>query len=217
MRRCFHPLLVVLLLALGCSAKSKPALPPPTASFAAMPDQGSAPLVVSFNDLSRGIVTHYQWNFGDGHSSSDKAPNHTYDDPGIYTVSLVVMGPGGSDMATKVDYIQVKNEVISWQDTAYYIGQVKTVEGIIVEASFAPELKGKPTFLNFHKQYQSHFKCIIWYSDRTSFLEAFPPNPETNLLNKSIRATGMIEDYPEGSGVPEIILKLPSQIHVIGE
>ena len=210
--------LALLLLLASCAAAMKPSVNnPPVAAFEASVVEGFDPLNVTFMDLSKGQVTHFQWDFGDEHFSNDKAPNHTYNKPGTYTVSLVVIGPGGSHTETKINYIQVISDAISWQEAAEYIGQRKTVEGIIVETRFAPWLKGKPTFLNFHKQYQSHFKCIIWHGDRVGFLKAFPPNPETRFLNKSIRATGMIEDYPIGSGVPEIILKLPSQIQVVGE
>jgi PKD repeat protein len=218
MPRRYDIFLALPLLLAGCAIASEPRVDTsPIADFNASIVEGCTPLHVTFTNLSTGQVTDWKWNFGDGHSSTDKAPNHTYNESGIYTVSLLVTGPDGSDETTRIDYIQVRSEIIGWQDAARYIGQVKTVEGIIVEAYFAPGLKGKPTFLNFHKQYQSHFKCIIWYSDRISFLRAFPLNPETHLLNKSIRVTGMIEDYPEGSGVPEIILKMPSQIQVIGE
>jgi len=211
-------LLALLLLLVGCVTHIEPIVNASLISdFKASVVEGYDPLHVTFTDLSAGQATDWKWDFGDGHSATDKAPNHTYNEPGIYTVSLLVTGPDGSDMSTKVDYIQVKSQIISWQEAAYYIGQEKTVEGIIVETSFSPELKGKPTFLNFHKQYQNNFKCIIWYSDRVNFLKAFPPNPETHLLNKSIRVTGIIEEYPTGSGVTEIILKLPSQIQVVGE
>jgi micrococcal nuclease len=135
----------------------------------------------------------------------------------MYTVSLAVMGPGGSDMETKADYIEVKSQAISWEEAASYIGQTKTVEGIVVGSYHASQLKGEPTFLDFHKPYEGYFKCVIWGSDRQEFLKAFPPNPETHFLNKRLRVTGMIKEYPRGSGVPEIIIKKPSQVEVVGE
>ena len=63
---------------------------------------GSAPLTVNFTDQSCGIITSWTWDFGDGSN-----PSHTYTNPGTYTVSLIVTGPGGSDEKTEVDFISV--------------------------------------------------------------------------------------------------------------
>ncbi|MBA7612586.1 hypothetical protein ES703_19822 [subsurface metagenome] len=80
---------------------------PPTADFSADPMECVAPLTVDFTDLSTGTITEWHWDFGDGDTSTAQSPTHTYDDPGLYTVSLTVTGPCGDDMETKVDYIAV--------------------------------------------------------------------------------------------------------------
>ena len=212
-------LLVALsLLTTGCTHKSEPVnIPPPTADFTANPQQGQAPLTVTFTDLSTGDIAYWHWDFGDGHFSTVAHPNHTYTAPGKYTVSLAVMGAGGSDVETKIEYITVHTGVISWEEAASYIGQTKVVEGRIVGTYYAANTRGKPTFLNFHMPYQGYFKCVIWGRDRQKFMEKFPPNPETYFLNKRVQVTGLIEEYPQGSGIPEIILTDPSQIKVIEE
>jgi len=202
----------------GCARQSEPAIiPVPAADFTANPDEGIAPLTVSFTDLSTGDVTHWHWDFGDGQFSSQPEPSHAYTSTGDYTVSLTIMGPGGSDVETKVDYIKVSREVISWEEAGGYIGQNKVVKGIVVDTYYARHVKGQPTFLNFHKPYEGYFKCVIWGSDRGRFIKEFPPNPETYFLNKRVQVTGLIEEYPEGSGIPEIILSDPSQIDVVGD
>jgi hypothetical protein len=70
---------------------------------------------------------------------------------------------------------------------------------------------GKPTFLDFHDPYEGYFTCIIWEEDRQSFIEAFPPNPESYFLDRKVRVEGVIEIY---EGAPEIILSDPSQIRI---
>ena len=75
--------------------------------FIASPRSGSAPLSVSFNDNSTGEISEWLWSFGDGGKSSQQNPSHTYQTEGVYTVSLTVIGPGGSDTETKKDYILV--------------------------------------------------------------------------------------------------------------
>lgn len=44
---------------------------------------------------------NYEWNFGDGSTSTEKSPKHTYTTSGTYTVSLNVKGPGGEATLTK--------------------------------------------------------------------------------------------------------------------
>ena len=68
---------------------------------------GTAPLTVNFTDQSAGDITSWSWDFGDGATSTEQNPTHTYIEPGTYTVSLTVTGPGGSDTETKDDFITV--------------------------------------------------------------------------------------------------------------
>jgi hypothetical protein len=75
--------------------------------FTADPLFGNAPLKVNFTDQSNGVISNWFWDFGDGSTSSEQNPSHTYTNPGTYTVSLTVDGPGGSDEKTKVDFITV--------------------------------------------------------------------------------------------------------------
>ena len=47
-----------------------------------------------------GEIVSYQWDFGDGDTSTDMNPVHVYENPGVYTVSLTVTddeGAAGSD------------------------------------------------------------------------------------------------------------------------
>jgi hypothetical protein len=60
------------------------------ASFTAVPSQGPAPLAVGFVDLSAGEVFSWDWDFGDGARSTLRSPQHVYQEPGSYTVSLTV-------------------------------------------------------------------------------------------------------------------------------
>ncbi|MCP3915233.1 MAG: PKD domain-containing protein, partial [bacterium] len=79
----------------------------PVAEFAGSPLSGTAPLAVSFSDLSNGLVTSWSWDFGDGATSTQQNPSHTYTSSGSYTVALTVTGPGGNDGETKTGYITV--------------------------------------------------------------------------------------------------------------
>jgi len=82
---------------------------PPTAEFSASPTSGDAPLTVNFTDLSSGNTDNWSWDFGDGGTSTAQNPSYTYSDPGVYTVTLTATNAYGSDVETKVDYINVSS------------------------------------------------------------------------------------------------------------
>jgi PKD repeat protein len=79
----------------------------PTANFSANKTTGSAPLTINFTDGSTGSITGWSWNFGDGTTSTAQNPSKTYSSAGAYTVKLTVTGSGGSNTATKTNYITV--------------------------------------------------------------------------------------------------------------
>jgi serine protease len=81
--------------------------PPPVADFVGNPTSGPMPLTVNFTDQSTGQIASWDWNFGDGGTSTDQNPSHQYTAEGSYTVTLTVTGPGGSDDKVRTDYITV--------------------------------------------------------------------------------------------------------------
>jgi len=58
--------------------EERPPIPPPVADFTASPTSGPAPLTVQFTNLSKGEITSYYWDFGDGATSTERDPVHTY-------------------------------------------------------------------------------------------------------------------------------------------
>lgn len=66
---------------------------------------------VSFNNLTNPFTNnfYYIWDFGDGTTSNEVHPNHTYSQYGIFTVTLTVKGSGMSDTTIrKIQFIEVK-------------------------------------------------------------------------------------------------------------
>ncbi|MEL6671711.1 MAG: PKD domain-containing protein [Bacteroidota bacterium] len=62
------------------------------AGFEAFPEAGCAPLDVDFVDVSvsPSQKTSWFWTFGDGTTSTQQNPSHTYQDTGYYDVSLII-------------------------------------------------------------------------------------------------------------------------------
>lgn len=67
-----------------------------------MPDTVCIPALVSFADQSTGATT-WNWNFGDGNSSTQSNPSNTYNAPGTYTVFQVA---GNPNSCNKFDTVQ---------------------------------------------------------------------------------------------------------------
>jgi len=79
----------------------------PITSFSANPTNGQEPLTVNFTDQSNNNPTSWLWNFGDGNTSSQQNPSHTYYNSGVYSVSLTATNNFGTDTDIKTNYITV--------------------------------------------------------------------------------------------------------------
>ncbi len=81
----------------------------PVADFTADVTDGTDLLTSQFTNLSTGEYRSVFWDFGDYGSGGDTVDNPSYDfEPGTYTVSLTVTGPGGSSTKVRKSYIQVQ-------------------------------------------------------------------------------------------------------------
>ena len=93
-RRELIGVIAVAALALAACMPTNPPRPPvPVAAFSV----SIAPLVASFTDQSTGVINSRSWDFGDGQTSTEQSPTHTYATHGVYPVSLTVTGPGGTN------------------------------------------------------------------------------------------------------------------------
>lgn len=76
----------------------------PTANYNQVPLSGCAPLKVTFTDLSTGEPSSWKWDFGDGATSTEQNPIHTFVTPGTYWVYLTASNSlGESYFASTVE------------------------------------------------------------------------------------------------------------------
>ncbi len=99
-------LMVGLALLAGCSSPNEP----PEVSITAPSEGGVQGAEVAFEADAAdpdGEIASYAWSFGDGGTSSEADPTHTYDSTGEYRVELTVSDDGG-DTSTDGITIQVQ-------------------------------------------------------------------------------------------------------------
>lgn len=70
-----------------------------------------SPYTANFKSNSTGFNLTYKWYFGDGDSSSQASPSHTYDSMGRYDVTLIVNDPNCSDTLLLSEYVILENSV----------------------------------------------------------------------------------------------------------
>jgi len=82
----------------------------PVADFSATPTTGEDSLGVQFADMSQNDPTSWLWDFGDGFSSNEKDPKHTYRQ-GAFDVTLTATNAAGSNTITKKSLISVTGSI----------------------------------------------------------------------------------------------------------
>lgn len=80
---------------------------PVVAAFSANITTGTFPQAVRFTDLSTNSPANWLWTFGDGITSAAQNPEHTYTEPGWYTVSLKAGNYHSNATTTKTEYIYI--------------------------------------------------------------------------------------------------------------
>ena len=91
-----------------------------SADFTWTPQSGPAPLEVRFTDTSAvtgGAPTSWLWDFGDGATSTQQHPTHTFTTQGAYPVTLTVTNAAGSTSKTLTLTVNVAKPVASFTYT----------------------------------------------------------------------------------------------------
>ena len=124
--------------------------PPVAVADASGPVSGPAALTVNFSSAGsydpNGTITGYQWDFGDGQTSTQANPAHTYATKGLYTTTLVVTDNTG---LPAMDFVPVN------VGSALPIAVVNTIpsrgvapQGVIINAQGSYDPDG--TIVTYH-------------------------------------------------------------------
>lgn len=125
----------------------------PSAGFTSTVTLGD-PTVI-FTDTSA-LATSYLWDFGDGETSTETNPEHTYVSDGTYNVQLIVENPCGKDTISR------SVEVLFSADAAF---------------SFDQGLGCSPHTVNFTSFIPSRFGSILWVFEGGFPEESIELNP----------------------------------------
>jgi len=97
------------------------------ANFTGTPTSGPTPLTVQFTDLSAGNPTTWDWNFGDGSTSSVQNPSHAYT-TGVYNVTLNVTNALGEESSfTRLNYINVSSTSLNISNVVVATGTTAAI------------------------------------------------------------------------------------------
>lgn len=131
--------------------------PMPTANFNALPDTGCSPFTMQFTDSSiAGTPLIYLWDFGDGFTSAQSNPVHTYTAPGVYDVTLVIATSNG---CVSIDTFSVPDMI-----TVYPVPTAGFSVDSMSVSIFNP-------FITFFDQSVGGTSCLYDFGDGTTSLD----------------------------------------------
>jgi len=122
------------------------------ADFSTSSTSGNAPLKVTFTDKSTGSPTSWNWNFGDGATSTDKNPAHIYSTKGTYTVTLTVSNAAGTNTDEEEGYITVGPGLVAAFSMSPTSGNAP------LKVTFTDKSTGSPISWNWNFGDESHSK-----------------------------------------------------------
>ncbi|HEX2899697.1 MAG TPA: PKD domain-containing protein, partial [Bacteroidia bacterium] len=104
---------------------------PPTAAFSGAPLSAcSPPLNVTFTNTSTGGAgpLSYQWDFGDGGSSTLNSPTHTYNATGAFTITLIATDANGcTDTLIRNAYVNIGSVTAAFSPSTTVICEGQSV------------------------------------------------------------------------------------------
>ena len=139
-------------------------------SVLAMPMGGMAPLDVEFSTLAENPV-RIKWDFDDGNKSEEVSPNHMYETPGIYFVTMIAELESGEIVMDKA-VVEVKPRAVKSDETPTQseirVGNVFTPNGDGDHDEFVIICKGMQSFsmsiysVNGHLVFQTEDPLNYW-------------------------------------------------------
>lgn len=176
----------------------------PKAVFRAWPLRGPSPLRVRFQNFSTGPVIRSLWDFGDGTTSVEKHPTHTYQSEGIYTVKLnIITALGAQGVSSKANYITVDDEE---RQPFFYV-----TPNVGYSKQTAEEMEIEPTTFYFVDQSDGDISQRYWIFDGPGTHEGeVVENNSLPVMDPNIHSTSFVYDKP-GEYEPSCLVLFANQ------
>ncbi|MEL7120442.1 MAG: PKD domain-containing protein [Bacteroidota bacterium] len=148
---------------------------PPQAAFTVATEN----LVATFTNTSTD-ATSFQWDFGDGNTSTEQNPMHTYAEGGTHTVKLTATNANGSSEAT-----QEVSVMEPYKTSGFLIGsQVQSSAGVSYFGGYFEELPSGDIDMTQTTAYQR----FQFRAQRNGFLYGYPTSNEPGLTKFAVDA-----------------------------
>ena len=177
--------------------------------FRAYPLKGAPPFKVRFQNFSTGPLIRYLWDFGDGTTSIEKSPSHTYLKEGVYTVKLnVITSLGAQGVITKTGYITVSEEE---KQPFFYASPSQGYSVQTAAARTAAGIPTDPTIFTFVDQTDGDIVQRYWVFDGAGSSSGNPiPSQSIAELNPNIHTVNYVYNNP-GEYEPSLLLLFENQ------
>ena len=142
--------------------------------------RGCLPANVFFNNLSMPIDSTYfiEWDFGDGNTSNDIKPTHTYENVGVYSVSVKIVSPLNCE---------VERTFGNW---------IRVEESPTAGFSFSPPF---PSVFDRSVQFTDEsLDAISWEWDFSGEGSAFEPDPNYTFPDTGFQKIDLIVRHVSG-------------------
>lgn len=176
----------------------------PKPIFRAHPTKGVGPLRVRFQNFSTGPLIRYLWDFGDGTTSIEKHPIHTYQTEGIYSVKLnIITSLGAQGVTTKSNYITVSDDE---REAFFY---ASPMAGYSRETAEAMDIS--PTTFQLVDQTDGDISQRYWIFDGPGSSDGVEvENQSLPVLDPNIHTVNFIYDLP-GEYEPSLLVLYANQ------
>ncbi len=93
----------------------------PDVSFTLSPDPAPVGEPILFTGNSTDSIVSWEWDFGDGYTDIVQNPSHTYDNTGVYTVTLTVTGVNSCENTTvqNITVVNVPGLDFTWSPACF--------------------------------------------------------------------------------------------------
>jgi len=178
----------------------------PKAIFRAYPKSGPPGTKIRFQNFSTGSVIRYLWDFGDGTTSIERSPSHTYLKEGKYTIKLnIISNLGAQGISQKNNYITIDQTTIP---PFFYI---KPTIGISLQTATSMGNPNMATKFNFVDQTDGDIVQRFWVFDGSGTSNGVPVEGESiTETNPNIHYTSYVYDKP-GKYNPSVLVLYENQ------